>query len=165
MPTYIGIDPGLRSGAWGVIDHHGGFIACGDIPQDGDRVDAKALRASLQAAIPKGDVAEFCVEIVGAMPGQGIVSTGRFLRAAGCIEAVCTLMNYPVAYATPKEWKHHWGLSANKDESVVLARRLFPEARDHLKRVKDHGRAEALLIAGYWRDQFGYENAIGECGK
>ncbi|KAJ4970346.1 hypothetical protein NE237_003445 [Protea cynaroides] len=49
-------------------------------------------------------------------------------------------------------WKNHFELSGNratKDESRKLASTLFPSLSSLLKRKKDHGRAEALLIAAY----------------
>jgi crossover junction endodeoxyribonuclease RuvC len=162
---FIGIDPGLRSGAYAALDHHGGYLEAGDIPQEGDRISAKDFKEVLMRLLPKGDTMEVCIELVYTRPGQGSVSTGRFLRATGAIEAVCSLTaTTPVMYVTPKEWKKHYGLSANKGDSVILAKRLWPEAAQHLKRVKDHGRAEALLIAEFWRQEMGF-NAIGECGK
>ena len=160
---FIGIDPGLRSGAYAALDHHGGYLEAGDIPQEGDRISAKDFKEVLMRLLPKGDTMEVCIELVHTRPGQGSVSTGRFLRATGAIEAVCSLTaTTPVMYVTPKEWKKHYGLSANKGDSVVLAKRLWPEAP--LKRVKDHGRAEALLIAEFGRQEMGF-SAIGECGK
>ncbi|GJT96248.1 hypothetical protein Tco_1091766, partial [Tanacetum coccineum] len=49
-------------------------------------------------------------------------------------------------------WKQEFKLSGNgktKDDSRALACTLFPSLSSSLKRKKDHGRAEALLIAAY----------------
>ncbi|KAG7673231.1 hypothetical protein Ndes2437B_g01358 [Nannochloris sp. 'desiccata'] len=48
-------------------------------------------------------------------------------------------------------WKRSLGLTrAGKEGSLALARQLFPQAAEkYLKRKKDHGRAEALLIAAW----------------
>ncbi|GMH07620.1 hypothetical protein Nepgr_009460 [Nepenthes gracilis] len=49
-------------------------------------------------------------------------------------------------------WKTGFELAgnhANKDDSRKLASELFPSLSPMLKRKKDHGRAEALLIAAY----------------
>jgi hypothetical protein len=48
-------------------------------------------------------------------------------------------------------WKRSLGLTkAGKEGSMALARQLFPQAAEkYLKRKKDHGRAEALLIAAW----------------
>ena len=45
---FIGIDPGLRSGAIGSIDHNGRYIYAYDIPADGDRIDVKELKEIIQ---------------------------------------------------------------------------------------------------------------------
>lgn len=150
--NYIGIDPGLRSGAWAVIDHHGNYIACGDIPADPKRINAKEFRQNLQEATQNRAGGEICIELVHTMPGQGIASSGAFMRAAGAIEAVCSLLpDYIVSYTTPQTWKQYHGLSFNKDQCLIMARQLFPEAEYMLRRKKDHNRAEALLIADFWR--------------
>lgn len=167
MAVFIGIDPGLRSGAWGAVDHHGGYIDCGDVPTDGDRIDANAFRAELLRVIDPRDVADICIESVGVRPGQGAVSTGRFMRAAGAIEAVCAIVSAPVSYARPQDWKKHFGLSANKTGAVVLAKRLMPECSEKIKLARHHNRAEALLIAQYWRSEVAgiapYEAELGGC--
>ncbi|CAM8878984.1 unnamed protein product [Rhodiola kirilowii] len=49
-------------------------------------------------------------------------------------------------------WKNEYELSGSqmcKDDSRKLASTLFPSLSEQLKRKKDHGRAEALLIAAY----------------
>lgn len=144
---YIGIDPGLASGAWGAIDHNGAYVACGDIEQMGERINARTLKIALQDAIRKGqDGAEFVIEDVFVRPGQGMSSTGKFMRAAGAIEATVSLLLYPYELATPQKWKKGMGLiGKDKKESLSMARELWPDAP--LKLVKHHGRAEALLMA------------------
>jgi hypothetical protein len=52
---------------------------------------------------------------------------------------------------SPQKWKKHFNLTADKNEALDLAKQLFPKAP--LKLKKDINRAEALLIARYWRDQ------------
>ncbi|OMO89092.1 hypothetical protein CCACVL1_08024 [Corchorus capsularis] len=49
-------------------------------------------------------------------------------------------------------WKKEFeltGAGSTKDDSRRIASTLFPSLSDQLKRKKDHGRAEALLIAAY----------------
>lgn len=56
------------------------------------------------------------------------------------------------AWVNPRTWKSNLGLKGgkeNKGDSLRLAKRLYPQAAGLLSRVKDHGRAEALLIAHY----------------
>ena len=151
MSLFIALDPGLVSGAWAAIDHNGAYVACGDIPHANDRVQPRALRIALEQAIPKGDSCEIAIENVFGMPGQGISSTSKFMRAAGCIEAVALMMHYPVHFVRPQEWKkYHNLIGTTKKESLALAREKWPTAP--LKLAKHHGRADALLMADWLRD-------------
>jgi len=153
MTVYIGVDPGLRSGAWGAIDHNGEFVACGDIDSTNDRVLPRMLKIALQSAIRLGkDGADIVIEQVGVMPGQGIASSGKFMRATGTIEAVVDLLLYPYEYVTPQKWKkHHDLIGTDKKASLELARTKWPTAP--LKLAKHHGRADALLMAEWLLDQ------------
>lgn len=148
---FIGLDPGLRSGAVAAIDHNGKFIGACDIESQGDRILANSLRNRLLEFIPVGDVARVAIESVHAMPGQGIVSTGRFLRAAGAIEAICELVCGSATYVEPRTWKKDMGLSKDKQQSIDMARELWPDAKQHLYLQKHHGRCEALLLAEWLR--------------
>jgi hypothetical protein len=92
------------------------------------------------------------------MPNQGVASTFQFGRAVGVITAVCELSRYPLHLVRPQAWKKHYHLSSDKGEALDMARMLWPEAKLTLK--KHIGRAEALLIAEYWRTQVkGLESA------
>jgi len=143
---FLGLDPGLASGAWAVINHHGAYVACGDIEHDFARVLPLPLRKALLRAIPATEDATIIIEQVHAFSGQGIVSTGKFMRAAGCIEAVAALLDHPVVFVTPQVWKKSFDLiKKDKKESLYLARDHWPTAP--LKKVKDHNKAEALLLA------------------
>lgn len=150
---WIGIDPGLNSGAWGAINDRGDFVACGPITAADGRVIPGELKKSLQGAVPALDVASITIEQVFGMPKQGISSTSKFMRATGCIEAVAMLMNYPVHFVTPQCWKKHWNLIKQpKSASLALAKALWPTAP--LKLAKHHGMAEALLLAAWGRETF-----------
>jgi len=150
---WIGIDPGLRSGAIASIDHNGGFVAAYDILADGDKIDVKALKEQIYRITVPGDSFAICIEHVGVRPGQGISSSGKFMRAFGAIEAVAALLSDRVDMVLPQAWKKVMGVTAEKEKSLVMARNLFPDAM--LKLKKHHGRAEALLIAEYARRTFG----------
>ena len=153
MPVWIGIDPGLRSGAIASIDHHGMFIAADDIKADGDKIDVKALKEQIYRITIPGDTYVICIEHVGVRPGQGISSSGKFMRAFGAIEATAALLCDRVEMVLPQAWKKTMGVTAEKEKSLAMARNLFPNAM--LKLKKHHGRAEALLIAEYARRMFG----------
>lgn len=144
----LGVDPGLVSGAWGLIDHHGSYRAGGPIPHADRRIDVRQWRHDLREAMDHQDVV-VAFESVHSMPGQGVASTFAFGRAVGAIQAVLDLLPWPITMAEPRTWKRAMGLSAEKGTSLVLARRLWPAAP--LKRAKDHGLAEALLLAEWLR--------------
>ena len=57
-----------------------------------------------------------------------------------------------VELVTPAVWKKDLGIYGRrftKEDSRSLALELFPELADELRRKKDHGRAESLLIAAW----------------
>ena len=150
---YIGIDPGAVSGAYAAINHNGEFIGCGDIPSIDGRVNASQLRYALKSCVSSFDTAMIAIESVHSMPKQGIASTAKFMRAVGAIEATAELTHYPFVLVTPQAWKKHHGLiGTEKAASLELARSMFPEAP--LTRQKDHGRADALLMAVWLKDTY-----------
>jgi len=100
----------------------------------------------------RGDSYVICIENVGVRPGQGIASSGKFMRSAGAIEAVSAICSDRVEYVLPQAWKKEMGLGKDKEKSLEMARQLFPDAMLNLK--KHHGKAEALLIAEYARRVF-----------
>ncbi|CAJ1958835.1 unnamed protein product [Sphenostylis stenocarpa] len=59
----------------------------------------------------------------------------------------------PVPSFTWKAKFELYGSMTSKDDSRRLASTLFPSLTSMLSRKKDHGRAEALLIAAYGQDQ------------
>jgi Holliday junction resolvasome RuvABC endonuclease subunit len=148
---YIGIDPGSINGALGAISHDGSYIDSFNIEHLDKHIRALVFKSRILSIVDPREGAEICMEQVHAMPKQGISSTWNFARAVGVISAVCELTNYPFHLVSPQKWKKHFGLTADKNEALNLARKLFPKAPLRLK--KDINRAEALLIAEYWRQQ------------
>jgi crossover junction endodeoxyribonuclease RuvC len=152
MKLFVGIDCGAISGAWGIIDHNGKYWSCGDIPNQDGQIKARMFRAELMQAIDRQD-AVICIEDVHSMPGQGVASSFKFGRAVGAINAVADLIFGVWHIVSPQRWKRAMGVTQEKDSSLKLARELWPNAP--LTRKKDHGRAEALLIAEYLRRTHG----------
>lgn len=115
-------------------------------PMD-DRPDPVALRDWIGKFAPS-----FCYfESVGPMPKQGISSTSKFMRATGYLEATVRCCGVQIVMVTPQKWKRFYEVpkGSDKEYSRQLALQLFPELAGILKRMKDHGRAEAALIAFY----------------
>jgi crossover junction endodeoxyribonuclease RuvC len=86
------------------------------------------------------------------MPKQGSVSTFTGGVVLGSILAACQRIAIPLELVSAATWKRTMGLDADKAKSLDRARLLFPGA--DLARKRDHGRAEALLLAEYSRRTF-----------
>ncbi|GAB4819483.1 hypothetical protein N2152v2_006529 [Parachlorella kessleri] len=68
----------------------------------------------------------------------------------GLLQGLLTAQGIRYQRVDASAWKRHLGLfRLGKDGSLSLARQLFPQAEAFLRRKKDHGRAEALLIAAW----------------
>jgi len=148
---YIGIDPGSVSGALGAVDHDGNYLEAFDIEHRDKHILALVFKSRILSLVDPKVGAEICMEQVHSMPNQGVSSTFAFGRAVGVISAVCELSRWPVHLVSPRKWKAHFHLSADKNESLDMARYYWPEAK--LKLKKDGNKAEALLIAEYLRHE------------
>ena len=145
----LGVDPGAVSGAYALISQSVMNLMnplVDDIPVVDRQVNAAEW--SRIVACLKPDVA--IVEQVGSMPGQGVSSTFKFGMGCGLIRGVLAGAGVPIISVTPAKWKKHFSLNSDAEKSRALAIRRFPTAS--LARKKDHGRAEALLIAYANRD-------------
>ncbi len=149
MAALCGIDPGL-AGAVGFIDLAGEFVAVFDMPTlpttTGRRqIDPAALADILRQHAP----AFTLVERVGARPGEGPTGAFSFGHSFGSITAVLAALGLPHDLVQPAVWKRRAGIppGADKAASVAVCKRMLPSAAAHLTRVKDDGRAEALLLA------------------
>jgi len=149
----LGVDPGVNGGL-AVVEITDGaasvLIECIDIPAIGsgakERVDAIAIRNWLAAHKPQ----HAYIERAQAMPGQGASSGFKYGKAVGAIEATVALCSIPVEIIEPSAWKRFWKLPGkDKESGRQKALDLFPAAHAALARKKDHGRAEASLIALY----------------
>lgn len=155
----IGIDPG-GSGAVAAVSSAKGLIEIWDMP-----VAKVSVSRPNQLRVSGAVLQEifFCIndmsqeqnpvvymEEVGAMPGQGVVSTFNFGINAGIVIGVISALGFPLIFTRPPAWKKAVGIPAKADKSASreLAMRLWPDkATPLLKRVKDHNRADAALIA------------------
>ena len=70
----LGIDPGI-SGGWAIIDDN--EVACGDLPTYDKTINAYELSDIIAAH----NIGMAAVERVHLMPGQGISSGGKFMKA------------------------------------------------------------------------------------
>lgn len=151
----MAIDPGLNASAafynpgsssksglrWQFID-----VPLVDATQ-GRRPDVRALRDWMMRLHPDRAFMEF----VGGMPHDGKASLGIFMRATGHLEACIDCCDVPMTRVTPQRWKkfHQIPTGSDKEISRQFALKLHPELAPWLTRKKDHGRAEAALLALY----------------
>jgi crossover junction endodeoxyribonuclease RuvC len=88
------------------------------------------------------------IERAQAMPKQGASSGFKFGRAVRGIEATVAGCGIPLTILEPRVWKQFHRLRGDEKEvSRQRALQLFPDAHALFTHKKDHGRAEAALIA------------------
>ncbi len=149
MTTFaIGIDPGL-SGAIALL-RNGEYAEVWDMPTMGrgsgnkQQINAAEVGKLLRNCPP----CTAYVELVGAMPGQGVSSMFNFGKAAGAVLGALGALQFPVVEVTPQRWKRAFDLiGKEKDLARTAAQQLMPAAPLSLK--KHCGRADALLLALY----------------
>jgi crossover junction endodeoxyribonuclease RuvC len=148
----LGVDPGIRGGLAIVrVDDVSILVGAIDIPVIGikakERVDTLTIRDWITQHAPQHAV----IERAQAMPKQGASSGFKYGRAVGAIEAAIELSEIPLTIIEPTAWKKfHQIHGRDKEAGRQRALQLFPAAHALLARKKDHGRAEAALIALAW---------------
>jgi crossover junction endodeoxyribonuclease RuvC len=150
----IGIDPGL-TGAWAALNEAGEMIGMGDLPivRDGKLgwIDGAQFFSQLllmkNAQSPVGQQLHALVERIVPMPQNGRLGAFSQGCTLGSILATLQVIQARIELVTPSQWKKSFNLTSDKAMSLNKARLLFPSAE--LTRKKDHGRAEALLLAHY----------------
>ena len=146
MKTYIGIDPG-KSGALALLTEDG---QCTVVP-----FNESAYTAILKAASSPSSVC--CLEKVGAMPGQGVVSMFNFGHNLGYIEGLLQAFDIPYQLVPPQTWKKEFCVTSDKNTSIEVCRKLFPHVcllPTARSRKPSDGMAEAMLMAEYARRRF-----------
>ena len=153
----IGIDPGL-SGAIAILDDLKIFDMF-DMPimSEGKKNKNQLNSAQLvnimkRHILPNGDTFVI-VEQVSAMPGQGVTSMFNFGQTFGAIKGICASLNLPIFYVRPTKWKKHFELiNASKDASRTKVIEMYPSISDRLRKKKDVNKADAILIARYFKE-------------
>jgi hypothetical protein len=140
----LGVDPGVSGATAFYFPTAPERVAVEDMPTVAREVDTATLAQRIGQMAP--DLA--IVELVNAMPKQGVVSTFRFGVSYGAVRGVISAIGVPVHLVAPSRWKRHFGLNAEKEAARGLALRFWPTS-EHFGRKKDHGRAEAALLARY----------------
>jgi crossover junction endodeoxyribonuclease RuvC len=149
----LGIDPGIN-GAAGVIrapaDPLGKLVLVDviDLPTSGEGTKRRIAVGEFYKWLSNYTIDRAYIERAHAMPQQHIASTFRYGRAVGQLEATAIIRCADVRECEARAWKKFFNLDSDKEKSRALAQKMFPAA-DCFERVKDHQRAEAILIACY----------------
>ena len=152
---FIGIDPGL-GGAVAVLGRKTPHVF--DMPtvvvsKTGfvkRAVDVHGLAVTLRPYASDHLIrckVQVAIERVNAFPGQGVGSMFSLGMSYWGAVGVIAALGLPLELVEAKDWKAHFRLSKDKEMARGLASRLYPDV--DLSHKKDHGRAEALLIARY----------------
>jgi len=148
----MAIDPGLSGAIAVFIDDV--LIDVVDMPTHELTRNGKAKRqiaaADLAGIFTQHDPRHVIVEKVSAMPGQGVTSMFSFGRSLGVVEGIVAAYDIPVTYVTPGVWTKGIGRGAGKDASRSRACELYPSHQKQFARVKDDGRADAVLIGAWY---------------
>lgn len=78
--------------------------------------------------------------------GQTNFALGRSL---GIWEGILASLQVPAVKVSPQRWKKALGLPSDKQQCRLAAIDRFPAMATRLKRMGDHNRAEAILLAWY----------------
>lgn len=143
---YLGIDPG-KSGAICSVDVYGNPEIV---------VKADATNRDIWKALSDVSIDHKCravIELVSAMPNQGVASTFRFGESFGVLLGLLTAAEIPFERIRPAVWCKEFGLKRKNGESGTdwknrhkqLAQEMFPGIGI------THATADALLIAEYCR--------------
>lgn len=157
----VGIDLGV-TGAVSAVNSHGS-AQIEDLPviadEMGKRLDAPAFIRMLRSLIPANDAGFVVMEnvhvmrVAGRAMSHSTETTLVGLRYA--VQAAADIARIRVEVVSPQVWKRHYGIKGDKTgaEARKAAATLYPQQAHKLARVKDHNRAESLLIAHWGRGQ------------
>eukprot|EP00884_Botryococcus_braunii_P007035 jgi/Botrbrau1/16332/Bobra.0066s0098.1 len=167
LMTAVGVDPDINGAAAVVqarVSEEGVLqsavvVACFDMPTDSIKIGSRIKRQTNAEG-----VVELLQNIVG-QHGRGIkvvleqpvpnMLNGKQSWmgvgfAFGVWRGALASHHLQVSVVSARRWKIDLQLEKlGKEGSRQLALSLFPAAAPHLKRKKDHGRAEAILIASW----------------
>jgi len=160
----LSVDPGL-TGALSLIGAAGELLECLDLPVEDNGLmtgstrrwtDAHALVKAVRELSQRHEFAKECV--IGAierpipMPSLPAQTIGSQFDTFGVVRGIfaAVLGGGNLRYVQPREWKKLYGIGNDKERARSVVQALYPDAP--VKRVKDHNRAEAILIGRFvWK--------------
>lgn len=149
MARFLAVDPGL-TGALACYDDELTALVLQDMPvapRDKHGTHREILESQLVAMVRALAPDEAVVERVHALPKQGVTSTFNFGVGYGVIKGILAALEIPTSFLTPQEWRRVARVHGDKGASRIRASQLYPNKAALFSRSKDHGRADAALIA------------------
>jgi Holliday junction resolvasome RuvABC endonuclease subunit len=149
---YIGgLDPGL-TGALAVLDFHDFRLHLWDTPTVSVKTAGSTTRkqcdpSAFTKAMMHFPLDALLIEKVHSTPNDGHVGAFSFGKVTGIAIGIAAGIEVPFTEVSPAKWKKDLQIPAAKDAAVYRASQIFPHCTGGWKRVMDHGRAEAALIA------------------
>ena len=150
----LSIDPGL-TGAIALLSDAHTVKQIWDMPvmaanQGKGNIVNPYLLADIVKEAQESGANKAYIEAVHAMPSQGVSSSFKFGSTFGVLQGVVATVGLSMHFVTPQRWKKYHGLiGRDKDAARTLAIQQFPEQTQNLKRKKDGGRADAIMIGQY----------------
>jgi hypothetical protein len=164
----LGVDPGL-TGALSLIAQGRGLLECADIPtcENGTEgnmkrwIDVGAVRDLVGDWAQRHDFARETAAAVIERPiatpqirgrewNTPVQTIATQFETFGVLRGVLGGRCNQMCFVNPREWKTFYGLAGEKakNEARRIALALYEDAP--VARVKDHNRAESILIGHYW---------------
>jgi len=148
--AFIGIDPGSNGGMATISPWNICVVEAYPFKKT-SMVDVSKILEDLGST----GVTHALIELVHAMPGQGVTSMFNFGHNFGMLEGLLIGAGIPYDRITPQKWQKNYGLfklpwetnTDKKNRHKKLAQKLFPTLK------VTHATADALLIAEYCRRQ------------
>jgi hypothetical protein len=141
----VGIDPGV-TGA--IAMHDAGVLTdVRDMYSADSRTDGAALYEVLDSY---GSDVTVYLENTQAMPKNGSIASYSLGLNTGIVVGVVQSLALPLVRVRPAAWKQKMGVT-RMDKNAIrgIVREIYPQWANLFDRVKDHNRAEAVLISRY----------------
>ena len=160
----IGIDPGISGSICFFQD--GKIVDVVEMPtmtegkKNKKQVNGSQIFNEITERIKKIDKIDIkvIIEQVSAMPGQGVTSMFNFGQSYGILKGICSAMQLPMYFVRPAKWKKYFNLiNSEKDASRTRAIEIFPYFSSQLSRKKDSNKADAILIASFYYENYKIE--------
>ena len=150
MTRIVGIDPGVEP-AFALKDLKTGQIEFFDdgfnVVKRGKKAHKEPNVALLAHRLRTWGPDIVILEHVNPISGQGLASTGTFMRAFGQLEGLIVGLGFPYQLVRPQQWQRDLRVKSGHDEARAKVLQWYPGLASELSRKKDHNRAAALLLA------------------